>query len=314
MNFSGGQWALILGGSSGFGLATAKKLAAHGLDIAIVHRDRRGAMKRIEPEFDEIRAAGARLETFNVDALRAESRAETVAAVAELLGDEGRVRVLLHSIALGNLKALAEPQPLGNREALLDRLAERLGLDPERVSETIDGLFAEGFDELHTVASPPAYGSAHIEEEDLSTTIYNMGTSILSWVRDLLAAGLFAPDARILGLTSEGNEVAWRGYAAVAAAKVSMEALSRSMALELAPYGLRSNIIQAGITETPASSLIPGIDRMKAQARLRNPFGRLTRPEDVANMIFLMCTDEAAWVNGAILRVDGGEHISGGTY
>ena len=112
MNFSGGQWALILGGSSGFGLATAKKLAAHGLDIAIVHRDRRGAMKRIEPEFDEIRAAGARLETFNVDALRAESRAETVAAVAELLGDEGRVRVLLHSIALGNLKALAEPQPL----------------------------------------------------------------------------------------------------------------------------------------------------------------------------------------------------------
>ena len=93
-----------------------------------------------------------------------------------------------------------------------------------------------------------------------------------------------------------------------------MEALSRSMALELAPYGLRSNIIQAGITETPASSLIPGIDRMKAQARLRNPFGRLTRPEDVANMIFLMCTDEAAWVNGAILRVDGGEHISGGTY
>ena len=86
------------------------------------------------------------------------------------------------------------------------------------------------------------------------------------------------------------------------------------MALELATYGIRSNIIQAGITETPASSLIPGIEAMKAQAQLRNPFGRLTRTEDVANFIFLMCTDEAAWVNGAILRVDGGEHISGGNH
>ena len=56
--FSSDEWAIILGGSSGFGLATAQKLACHGLNICLVHRDRRGAMSRIEPEFDKIRSEG----------------------------------------------------------------------------------------------------------------------------------------------------------------------------------------------------------------------------------------------------------------
>ena len=312
MRFPDDQWALILGGSSGFGLATAKKLSAHGLNVIIVHRDRRGAMKRIEPEFEHIRKNGVRLLVFNFDALQVESRLKILDEIVQELEDSGRIRLLLHSIALGNLKALAVPRTSGKPEELITRLSAALGVESERIRTLLDSLFAEGFDELHTIASPPDYGANLIEEEDLSTTIYNMGTSIYSWVKEVFEAGLFTDDARILGLTSEGNEIAWRGYSAIAAAKVAMESLSRSMALELAPYGLRSNIIQAGISETPASSLIPGIGRLKAQARLRNPFGRLTRPEDVADMIFLMCTDEAAWINGTILRVDGGEHISGG--
>jgi NAD(P)-dependent dehydrogenase (short-subunit alcohol dehydrogenase family) len=106
--------------------------------------------------------------------------------------------------------------------------------------------------------------------------------------------------------------VAWKGYAAVAAAKVALESIVRAIAVELAPYGIRANVIQAGITDTPALRAIPGNILLKAQARLRNPFRRLTTPQDIANMIYLLSLDEAAWVNGAIIRVDGGEHISGG--
>ena len=138
-----------------------------------------------------------------------------------------------------------------------------------------------------------------------------MGTSMLSWTRSLLERDLFADDARVIGLTSEGNTVAWKGYAAVAAAKVVLESLARSMALEFAPRGLRTNIVQAGVTDTPAMRAIPGSAHLAAQARLRNPFGRLTTPRDVADAIYLLATDEAAWINGALLRVDGGEHISG---
>jgi len=92
---------------------------------------------------------------------------------------------------------------------------------------------------------------------------------------------------------------------------VALESISRAMALELAAYGIRSNVVQAGITDTPALRAIPGHEHLKAQARLRNPFRRLTTPRDVADVIYLLSTDEAAWVNGEVVRVDGGEHISG---
>jgi NAD(P)-dependent dehydrogenase (short-subunit alcohol dehydrogenase family) len=138
-----------------------------------------------------------------------------------------------------------------------------------------------------------------------------MGTSLVDWVQDVRRRGLFAADARVIGLTSEGNEVAWKGYAAVAAAKVALESVSRAIAVEMAPHGIRANVVQAGVTDTPALRLIPGSAHLKAQARRRNPFGRLTTPEDVARVIHLLCLPEAAWINGEVIRVDGGEHVSG---
>jgi len=312
VSFSKQQWGLILGGSSGFGLATGHKLSEHGLNLVIVHRDRRGAAKRIEPEFAAMRERGVQVVTFNADALSAQERARIVAELGSTLGDSGKVRLLLHSIALGNLKPIVSYRTGHRRAELLERLSAATGVGVEALAGTLKDLATEGFDELAPLVIDVDYGNQVIDEEDLSGTIYNMGTSLLGWVRALLDADLFDTDARVLGLTSEGNEVAWRGYSAISAAKVAMESISRSMALELAPRGIRSNIVQAGITATPASSLIPGIELMKAAARQRNPFGRLTRPEDVANVIYLLCRDEAAWINGTIVRVDGGEHISGG--
>ena len=162
------------------------------------------------------------------------------------------------------------------------------------------------------LASHTQYSNDHLlAEEDMAQTIYNMGTSLLFWVQDILARNFFAADARVLGLTSEGNSLAWRGYGAVAAAKSALESVSRTIAREFAPYGVRCNILQPGVTDTPALRLIPGSDHMIAAARLRNPFQRLTSPDDVAKVVTLMASDGAAWINGTIIRVDGGEHISG---
>ena len=311
--FGRDDWGLILGGSSGFGLATAKKLAAEGMSLCIVHRDRRGAMARIEPQFEAIRASGARLLTFNTDALDPGKRTEVLATLAAEAGSGGHVRALLHSIAFGNLKLVAaERSRRPGAPSAASRLAGELGLEESRVRDAIDRLFQEGCDEFYTIASPPEYSSASfLDQEDFERTIHAMGTSVLDWTRDVLERGLFAQDARIFGLTSEGNEVAWKGYAAVAAAKVALESVSRAIAVELAPYGIRCNIVQAGVTETPALAAIPGSAHLKAQARMRNPFGRLTTPEDVAGVIALLCRPEAGWINGEIIRVDGGEHISG---
>ena len=309
MSFNPDQWALILGGSSGFGLATARRLAADGMSVCVVHRDRRAAMAKIEPEFEKIRAGGARLVTYNADALAAEKRSEVLDSLTGELGD-GRVRLLLHSVAFGNLKLLVSesvPKRSGTQE-----LAAKLGVDVEKLQTSLDEVFAAGHSEAAGLATPAEYSDKHfLDEDDFLRTIHAMGTSLLGWVQELHRRGLFASDARVFGLTSEGNELAWKGYAAVAAAKVSLESLARSIAVEYAPYGLRCNVIQAGITHTPAQDAIPGALHMRAGALARNPLGRLTTPEDVAGVISLLARDEAAWINGEVIRVDGGEHISG---
>lgn len=304
------EWALILGGSSGFGLATAHKLSRHGLNVCVVHRDRRGAMRRIEPEFEEIRARGVSFVSYNEDALSEEKQAKILDALAGELGERGRIRLLLHSIAFGNLKLIGPEAPPSDEAT--ERLASRLGLEAEQVREAADELFEEGVDGVEGIASAPAYAQDRfLEDSDVARTIYAMGTSLLTWTRALSERGLFADDARVLGMTSEGNEVAWKGYAAVAAAKVALESVSRAIAVEMAHRGIRSNIVQAGVTDTPALRAIPGSTNLKAQSRTRNPFGRLTTPEDVADAIYLLSLPEAAWINGAIIRVDGGEHVSG---
>lgn len=304
------EWALILGGSSGFGLASAKKLAENGLNVCVVHRDRRGAMSRIEPEFDWIRDHGVSLLTFNKDALDADVREEILDGLAEALGTAGKVRVVLHSIAFGNLKLIGPEAPTS--DVARQRLAEELGIDEAKLAEVADRLFAEGCDGLQGLTTAPEYAAdAFLEEEDMARTVHAMGTSLLAWTQALLSRGMFASDARVLGLTSEGNAVAWKGYAAVAAAKVALESVSRSIAVEMASSGIRSNIVQAGVTDTNALRMIPGSGLLKAQARIRNPYGRLTTPEDVANVVYLLSLPEAAWINGEVIRVDGGERISG---
>jgi NAD(P)-dependent dehydrogenase (short-subunit alcohol dehydrogenase family) len=301
---------VILGGSSGFGLASAQALAERGMNLCLIHRDRRALLAAIEPEFEKLRGLGVAVHTWNADALAADKRGGILDELAEALGAEGRVRVLLHSIAFGNLKLLT-PEAAVERSGVA-ALAAKLGIETERLQNAVDEIFAGGDDHAHALASPPLYSDKHfLDEEDFARTIHAMGTSLLGWVQGVFERKLFAADARVFGLTSEGNELAWKGYAAVAAAKVALESLARSIAVEYAPFGIRCNVIQAGITETPALAAIPGSDHMKAQARLRNPFRRLTTPRDVANVLCLLATDEAGWINGEVIRVDGGEHISG---
>ena len=99
-------------------------------------------MSRIEPEFERIRDRGVSLVTFNKDALNAEVRSEIPDGLVEGLGVNGKVRVVLHSIAFGNLKLIG-PEAPGNDTAR-QRLAEELGIDEATLGEAADQLFAEG--------------------------------------------------------------------------------------------------------------------------------------------------------------------------
>jgi len=261
-------WAIILGGSSGFGLGTIKKLARHGMNIAVLYRETAASERSLKDSFSKLATeSSVTILPFNINALDAEARSLFIKQFIEVAGTKPCVRLLLHSIARGNLKPLVVSK------------------------DQVPGLN----DEI-------------LSMDDIRLTSYAMSTSLLDWARSLLDAGLFLPDARIIGLTSEGAHKFWDGYAAVSMAKASLHSLATYMATELGKYGIRTNLIQAGITETPSMKRIPGSDQLIEMTNKRNPLGRMTTTEDVANAIYLLCTDEAAWINGAVIHVDGGEH------
>ncbi len=259
-----GNWAIILGGSSGFGFAAVEKLAMHGMNIAVLYRETAASDKRLKQKLSQIAATNqVIIAPFNINALEAPARAAFISEFTKAIVKKHRVKLLLHSIARGNLKPLV---------ALNDN------------------------------------NKASLTQEDIQLTTYAMATSLLDWARELLAAGLFHADGRIIGLTSEGSDKYWEGYAAVSIAKASLKSLTTYMAVELTKFGLKTNLIQAGITATPSLKRIPNSEKLLQHALARNPSGRITKPEDVANVIYLLCTDEAAWINGSIIHVDGGEH------
>ena len=255
-------WAIILGGSSGLGLASAQKLAKHGMNICIVHRDRKSSLDEVEKNFNLISSGSIEFISFNENALLPEIREQILLALRRKMGKSDRVRLLLHSIAKGNLKPM-------------------------------------------TGDNGPVLGN-----DDFHLTIDAMAISLYDWTKSLFSGNFFAPDSRVISFTSEGNTKAWRNYAAVSAAKAALEAITRNIALEFAPYGIRANCIQAGITNTKSFMMIPGSEKLIEYAKTRNPFKRLTTPEDIANVVYLLSLDEGAWINGAVIPVNGGEHIA----
>jgi NAD(P)-dependent dehydrogenase (short-subunit alcohol dehydrogenase family) len=102
---SKGEWALVLGASSGFGSAVAVTLARRGLNVCGVHLDRRATLASAEQTRAEVDAAGVESLFFNVNAADADKRQEVLDRLAERAG-EAPVRLLFHSLAFGSLVPL----------------------------------------------------------------------------------------------------------------------------------------------------------------------------------------------------------------
>jgi NAD(P)-dependent dehydrogenase (short-subunit alcohol dehydrogenase family) len=160
-------------------------------------------------------------------------------------------------------------------------------------------------------AAPGEKQAKGASRKQLEMTLDVMANSLVYWSQDLVNTGLLGRGGRIYAMTSSGSHVAWESYGPVAAAKACLEAYCRQLALELAPRGITTNAILAGVTRTPAVEKIAGAQKLLEGAQSRNPFGRLTEPDDVARALVLLASQDAHWINGNVLRIDGGEDVCG---
>jgi NAD(P)-dependent dehydrogenase (short-subunit alcohol dehydrogenase family) len=118
-----------------------------------------------------------------------------------------------------------------------------------------------------------------------------------------------APGGTIVAVSSQGAVQAVPNYALVGATKGGLEALCRHLAVELAPRGLRVNVLSPGSVMTDAWNAFPDKEARLQEAVARSPRGRLTSVEEVAFAAHFLCSDASAGLNGHTLVVDGGQRI-----
>jgi enoyl-[acyl-carrier protein] reductase III len=195
--------------------------------------------------------------------------------------------------------------------------------DPIKQNEVLDEIGEQFSKEpganvrvlLHSLAFGTLKSFIGKKEEDIISkaqmemTLDVMAHCLVYWTQGLMMRNLMKKGSKIFAMTSSGGHSAIPYYGAVSAAKASLESHIRQLSVELGPFGITANAIMAGVTDTPALRKIPGNVEMLHVAQAKNPGGRLTTPEDVAKAITLLTDENAYWISGNVIGVDGGEDI-----
>jgi NAD(P)-dependent dehydrogenase (short-subunit alcohol dehydrogenase family) len=251
-----GKVAVVTGGASGIGRATARKLAAEGARVGIADVDEAGG----ERVAAGIRDAGA-------DAF---FRRTDVRSLADL-------------------------------EAILDEAADRHG--------RLDVL-------VNNAAAPVGGSAGEMAEEDWLRVIDVNLSGVWRGMRAAIPRMLAQGGGSIVNLSSVQAHVGFLGWSGYAASKGGIEALTRQAAVEYARVGIRVNAIVPGTIMTEMNEAIMASsddgDAVMAGWVAMHPMGRIGQPEEVAAAIVFLASDEASFITGELLRVDGGMIVKAG--
>ncbi len=110
----------------------------------------------------------------------------------------------------------------------------------------------------------------------------------------------------IIAITSQGSGRYIPNYGVIGASKAALESIMRYLAVELAGKDIRVNGVAAGVVDTDSLKLFPRREEMLAETSRKTPLGRVGRPEDIANIVGLLCREEAEWICGQVIVADGG--------
>ncbi|MDD2634979.1 MAG: SDR family NAD(P)-dependent oxidoreductase [Bacteroidales bacterium] len=151
--------------------------------------------------------------------------------------------------------------------------------------------------------------NSELSHDDFIHTLNSMSISFVVWAKGLIEKRLLSENSKVVGFTSEGSSKVLKKYVAVGMAKSALEAACRYMAIEFAPLKINVNLINAGIIMSRSVNILDKHNDFINEAIIRNPSGRLTKPEDVSKVMAFLLSDDSNWITGQIITVDGGEQL-----
>ena len=182
-------------------------------------------------------------------------------------------------------------------------------------SEKIDRMFneiEERFGRLDILINNAASGVAR--------SALDLDTRGWDWTMDVnakafllcaqRAAKLMKNGGKMVTISSLGSRLVMPIYTAVGVSKAALEALTRYLAIELAPKGICVNGVAAAAVETEALKIYTEEQALPQLSWQTTPAGRMVQPEDIANVVAFLCSDESAMIRGQIITIDGGVSLA----
>lgn len=212
---------------------------------------------------------------------------------------------------------------IGRKEEVLKQTAEELGplcrykvLDLQQL-DAIPGCIGEIIQEYGQIDILINNAGINLKKEFLEVTdadFYNIiQTNVLSVFaisREVVKGMIEKGEGAIVNISSMAAQYGIPKVIAYTAAKSAIEGMTKAMAVELSPLGIRVNCIAPGFIKTAMSSKALDNDPERKQKVLsRTPMGHLGLPEDVASTAYYLSSDDARYITGVIIPVDGGNSI-----
>jgi 3-oxoacyl-[acyl-carrier protein] reductase len=235
-------------------------------------------------------------------------------ATALLFAREGAKVVVTMRTEANGRKVVEEIEAMGGEAAFVAGDAgiktetQRMVAETERLFGRLDIL-------IHNAAHLAQGSVEHLDDAELDRSV-DLNFKACFWlVRAALPALKRSPAGRVIVTTTPAMKTAVSGLVAYQATKVGINGFVRATALDLAPWRITVNEVGPGITITEMSGDHIAPETLEKLARLV-PLGRLGRPDDIAKGMLFLASDDASYITGQTLVIDGGgtlPHLTEGT-
>ncbi|MGF7217513.1 NAD(P)-dependent dehydrogenase (short-subunit alcohol dehydrogenase family) [Spirosoma lacussanchae] len=142
--------------------------------------------------------------------------------------------------------------------------------------------------------------------DDYSSDLQVNVLGAVSAIHTAYAAIKKSKSASIVLFSTVAAKLGMGMHSSVSVAKSAVEGLTKSLAAELAPFNVRVNAVAPSLTDTPMAKFLLGDETKREAANKRHPLNRYGSPGDIATMAAYLLTDQASWITGQIIGVDGG--------